>query len=166
MATQAQKEAARKNVEKAREAWKGMSAEERAGRRPEGKERRGPGEGGGGDYYHVAVRDDSGFKTFRTHDVGDSGRVQRVAGQRKSGSWDTVKWLIPKDEAHVENGYLQGDTADVRKVLDRLGSKPRHQEGDRFKAEPRPDLPEEEKPTEAQKRARQENIQKAQEARH
>ena len=115
--------------------------------------------------YHVAVRDKKDFVTFRTQDVGEPGHVQRVAGKRESGSWDTVKWLISKQDAHVEGGKLVPDTEEVSEVLAKLGSEPRHVKGDVFEAEPRPDVPEREKPTPAQRRARSANIKKAQAAR-
>lgn len=124
-----------------------------------------PGTTGKGDYYHIEVRPKKEFTTFRTQDVGEKGGVQRVAGKRGSGSWDTQKWLIGKDEAHMEGDNLVPDTKEAREVLKNLGSKPAHIRGDRFKAKPRENVPEKEKPTPAQKRARQRNIKKAQAAR-
>ena len=112
------------------------------------------------------MRSKEGFATFRTQDVGEPGHVQRVAGKRPSGSWDTVKWLIGKQDAHVADGKLIPDTAEARDVLAKLGSKPVHVRGDRFEAKPRPNVPEREKPTPAQQRARRTNIKKAQAARH
>ena len=41
-----------------------------------------------------------------------------------------------------------------------------HVKADMFEAKPRPNVPEKDKPTEAQKKARKENIKKAQKARH
>jgi hypothetical protein len=129
------------------------------------KTRRKPGSGGTGQYYHIEVREDNDFTTYRTQDVGEPGHVQRVAGKRASGSWATVKWLIDKDDAHVSNGTLVGDTQDAREVISQLRSKPVHVTGDRFKAGPRKDVPERSKPTAAQQRARKSNIKKAQAAR-
>lgn len=163
MAIEEQEQAARKNIEKAQQKWQDMSSRERARAQPEGRERTKPGKKGEGDYYRVVVREKDQFETFRTHDVGDEGGVQRLAGKRSSGSWDTQAWLIEKGDAHIENGYLKADTDDVRKVLGDLESTPRHVEGDIFEAKPRKNVPEKEKPTEAQKKARRENIQKAQE---
>src|SRR5919109_2894251 len=117
MATQRQREAARKNVRKAQAAWKSMSPRQHARAQPEGRKRKKPGTGGEGDYFHVAVRDKKDFVTFRTQDVGEPGHVQRVAGKRESGSWDTVKWLISKGDAHVQGGNLIPDTADAREGL-------------------------------------------------
>jgi hypothetical protein len=165
MATANQKEAAKKNIKKAQAAWQKMSPEERAASQPEGRGRETPGATGEGDYYHIEVRTKEEFKTFRTQDVGEKGGIERVAGHRESGSWDTQKWLISKAQAHVEGGRLVADTADARKVLNELGSEPMHVEGDRFKAKPRTDVPESEKPTPAQQEARAENIKKAQAAR-
>lgn len=132
---------------------------------PEGRERKKPGASGKGDYFHVAVRDKGQFTTFRTHDIGEPGGIQRVAGKRSSGSWDDQKWLIGKEQAHIEKGKLIPDTEDARAVLEALGSEPVHVGGDLFEAKPRVNVPEKDKPT-AQRRAQQQNIRrKAQTAR-
>jgi hypothetical protein len=124
-----------------------------------------PGSTGEGEYYHIEVRPKSEFVSFRTHDVGKKGGIQRVGGQRSSGSWDDQKWLISKEHAHIERGKLVPDTEDAREVLEALGSKPVHLDGDRFKAKPRPNVPEKDKPTPPQRRAQKKNIKKAQAAR-
>jgi len=127
--------------------------------------RKKPGSGGQGDYYHVEVREGDGFETFRTQDVGDAGHLQRVGGKRASGSWATVKWLISKEDAHVEDGKLVGDTKEAKDLIKKLGSQPIQVRGDRFKAQGRRNVPEKSKPTAAQTRARRQNIKKAQSAR-
>jgi hypothetical protein len=127
--------------------------------------RRSPGSSGQGEYYHVEVRPGEDFVTYRTQDVGDPGHIQRVAGKRESGSWATVKWLIDKDDAHVEGDTLVGDTRDAKDVIKKLGSKVTHKSGDRFEAKPRRNVAEKSKPTTAQKKARSQNIKKAQTAR-
>jgi hypothetical protein len=165
MATTQQKRAARKNIKKAQAKWQSMSPRARARAQPEGRARAKPGARGGGDFYHVEVRPKSEFETFRTHDVGKPGGMERVAGKRSSGSWSTQKWLISKKDAHVEDGKLVGDSDDAKKVLRRLGSKVMRVRADRFTAAPRPNVPEKDKPTPAQKRARRRNIAKAQQAR-
>ena len=58
-----------------------------------------------------------------------------------------------------------GDTKEARDLLDKLGSAPVHQSGDQFKASDRPNVPEKNKPTPAQERARSKNIMKAEDAR-
>ena len=125
-----------------------------------------PGSSGEGDFFHIEVRPKGEFKTFRTQDVGKQGGIERVAGKRESGSWATQKWLIGKHHAHIEHGRLVADTEDARQVIEQLGSALHHIEADRFAAKPRHDVPEKDKPTPAQKRARRENIKKAQAARH
>jgi hypothetical protein len=172
MATAKQIAAARRNIKKAQKAWKSMSAKQhakaqpggkgRAKAQPGGKGRAKPGSTGEGEYYHIEVRPKSLFVTFRTHDVGKKGGIQRVGGKRSSGSWDDQKWLISKEYAHIESGKLVPDTEDARKVLNALGSKPVRVSGDRFKAKPRPNVPEKDKPTAAQRKARKSNIKKAQ----
>jgi len=141
------------------------SSREDAGPKPEQKGRAKPGTSGKGKYYHIEVRPKTEFTTFRTQDVGKKGGIQRVAGKRGSGSWDTQKWLIEKDLADMEEGRLIPKTQDAEEIVDALGSTPKHRGGDRFKAKPRPNVPERLKPTKAQKRAQQRNIKKAQAAR-
>jgi hypothetical protein len=166
MATEKQREAARRNIRKAQAAWQSMSHEQHARAQPEGRGRQKPGTTGEGAYYRITVRPKEDFVTFRTHDIGEPGHIQRVGAKRGSGSWDTQAWLISKEDAHVEGGKLIPDTEEAKKVLADLGSKPRHVEGDIFEAKPRPNVPEREKPTPAQRRARSANIKKAQAARH
>jgi hypothetical protein len=127
--------------------------------------RRKPGSTGEDEYYHIEVLPKTDFVTFRTQDVGKRGHIQRVAGKRTSGYWSTVKWLIDKDDAHVQGKKLVPDTKAAKEVIEQLGSEPVHMIGDRFKARPRPNTPEQDKPTPAQKRARSANIKKAQAAR-
>jgi hypothetical protein len=166
MTAQKQRQAARRNIQKAQLVWKSMSSGQHARSQPQGRGRRTPGTKGTGKYYHIAVRSKEDFVTFRTQDVGQAGHVQRVAGKRSTGSWDTIKWLISKSDAHVASGKLVADTAEAKKVLSQLGSTPKHVKGDMFQAAPRRDVPEHEKPTPAQRRARKANIKKAQAARH
>jgi hypothetical protein len=147
MATDKQRQAAKKNIKKAQ---------------PEGRARKKPGTTGEGNYYHVEVRPKDEFTAFRTQDVGDGGHLQRVAGKRSSGSWATVKWLIGKEDAHVEGGKLVPDTRDAKDLIKKLGSEPIRKRGDLFEAKPRRNVPEREKPTAAQQRARRQNIKKAQ----
>ena len=124
--------------------------------------REAPGSGGQGEYFHVEVRPGDDFVTFRTQDVGDPGHIQRVAGKRATGSWATVKWLIGKEDAHIDGDSLVGDTKDAKDVLKQLGSKPVRKKGDLFEASPRRNVAEKSKPTAAQKKARSQNIKKAQ----
>lgn len=129
------------------------------------KERESPGATGKGEFYHIEVRPKEEFKTFRTQDVGEKGGIERVGGKRENGSWDTVKWLVSKEMAHVADGKLVADYKDARDLFDKFGSEPKHIEGDRFEAKARPNIAEKKKPTEAQTKARRENIKKAQSAR-
>ena len=129
------------------------------------KHRRAGGSSGGGEYYHIEIRPGGEFETFRTQDVGKPGHIQRVAGKRSSGYWTTVKWLIGKEDAHIQDKTLIPDTKDAKEVIEKLGSQPVHFLGDRFKARPRRDVPEADKPTPAQQKARRSNIKKAQSAR-
>jgi hypothetical protein len=165
MATEKQRQAAKKNIKKAQSKRKTIASRENARPQPQGRGRQKPGSGGKGNYYHVEVRDGSDFETFRTQDVGDRGHLQRVSGRRSGGSWATVKWLIGKEDAHVEDGRLVGDTKDAKDLLKKLRSRPVQIRGDRFQSRPRRNVRENSKPTAAQQRARRQNIQKAQAAR-
>src|SRR5260221_14664412 len=120
--------------------------------------RKKPGRTGRGDYYHIEVRPAGDFVTFLTQDVGKLGHIQRVAGRRSSGYWATVKWLIGKEDAHLQDNKLVPDTKDAKAVIEQLGSKPVHMIGDRFKASPRGKIPESTKPTLTQQRARRKNV--------
>jgi hypothetical protein len=165
MTTQKQKKAAKKNIKKAQKKWQSMTHRQRAIAQPEGRKRAKPGSKGEGKFYRITVRDKNQFSSFRTDDVGEKGGIERVAGHRKSGSWDTQAWLISKSMAKKVGDTLESKNEDVKKVLDQLGSKPKHVKGDIFEAKPRPNIPEEDKPTKAQRKAREENIKKAQKAR-
>ena len=165
MATEKRRQAAKRKIRKAQSSRKSTSRSQGARSQPERRRRQKPGNTGEGNYYHIEVRPGDEFTTFRTQDVGDPGHVQRVAGRRASGSWSTAKWLISKEDAHMENGRLVGDTRDARDLLKQLGSAPSHLTGDRFEAKDRHNVPENAKPTPAQTRARKQNIKKAQAAR-
>ena len=164
MTTDKQK-AAKENIKKAQRRWQEMTPRERALAQPEGRKRAKPGTKGEGDYFRIVVRPKEEFTTFRYQDVGEKGHILRLAGKRSSGSWDTQVWLISKDDAHIEGDTLVADTDDAREVIQALGSKPKHVEGDIFEAKDKPNVPESKEPTEAQQRARTENIKKAQQAR-
>ncbi len=133
-------------------------------RRRRAKSRAKPGAKGGGRFFHIEVRPSAQFAGFRVQDVGRPGGVERVAGQRANGSWDTAKWLVEKTHAHVEKGRLVADSVEAERLLKQLGSVPLHIGGDRFRAKPRRDIPEGEKPTPAMRRAQLANIKKAQAA--
>ncbi len=165
MATEKQRQAAKKNIKTAQSGWKNMSSREHAKAQPEGRSRKKPGSTSQGKYYRVEVRPKIEFTTFRTQDFGESGHLQRVAGKRLSGSWATASWLISKDDAHIEADRLIGDTKDAKDLLKKLGSQLTRLGGDRFKAKARKNVPERSKPTPAQTVARRENIKKAQAAR-
>ena len=65
----------------------------------------------------------------------------------------------------MEGDTLIPDTEDARSLIEGLGSKPKHVKEDVFEAKDRPNVPESKKPTDAQHKARLENIKKAQQAR-
>lgn len=165
MATEKQRKAAQQNIKKAQTVWKNMTPRQHTLAQPEGRRRAKPGTTGEGDYYRIVVRPKDQFTSFRNQDVGEPGGLQRLAGHRSSGSWDTHAWLIHKDHAHIEGETLVADSDDAKDLLETLGSTPKHEKGDIFTAKDRPNVPEKEKPTQAQQRAQTENIKKAQAAR-
>ncbi len=165
MTSNQQKEAAKENSKKAQQRWQEMTPREHALAQPEGRKRAKPGTKGEGDYFRIVVRPKDEFTTFRYQDVGEKGHILRLAGKRSSGSWDTQAWLISKDDAHLDGATLVADTDDARKLIETLGTKPKHVKGDVFEAKDKPNVPESKKPTEAQQKARLENIKKAQQAR-
>lgn len=91
--------------------------------------------GGRGMFYRIEVRPDGEFKTFRTHDVGESGHVERLAGKRADGTWDTVTWLVNKSDAHISsNDELVIDDPKARTVLKQIRGKILHKKGNVFEA--------------------------------
>jgi hypothetical protein len=162
MPTKKQTAAAKKNVKKAQNVWRSMTHRQRALAQPQGRARRKPGTTGEGAFYRVEVRPKSAFTSFRTQDVGEKGGLERLAGRRKSGSWDTATWLISKDKAHLDaRGQLIIDDKKALSVLEQIDGPIRHVRGDIFKAHPR-NVPEKDKPTLAMKRAQARNLTKAQ----
>ncbi len=162
MATLKQKQAAKKNIKKAQSKWKSMSSRQHALAQPEGKGRVKPGAGGEGNFFRIIVRPKEQFVSFRTQDVGIKGHIERLAGRRSSGSWATQAWLISKQDAHIAGDRLVADTLAAKKVIATLGSEPVRIKVDIFKAKDRRNVPEKEKPTISQRRARSANIKKAQ----
>lgn len=165
MVTQKQRIAAKRNIKKAQQKWQSMSKRQHSLAQPEGRGRKRPG-AGGGNFYRIQIRPKSGFTTFRTQDVGKKGNLERVAGKRSSGSWDTVTWLISKEDAHIKGENLIIDDPKVKTLLKQIRGQIIHKKGDVFTALPRRNVPEREKPTQAQKRAQMRNIRLAQAARH
>jgi hypothetical protein len=130
---------------------------------PRQKTRQRPRRTGAGEYYHIEVLPRTDFVNFQTQAVGRRGHIQRVAGQRSSGYWSTVKWMIDKSDAHVQDNKLVPDTPAAKNVMEQLGSEPVRKLGDLFKARPRPSFLEQPKPT--HRRVRRENTQKSQTSR-
>lgn len=115
---------------------------------------------GEGDYYRIIVRPKWEFADFRYHDVGEKGHIQRLAGLRENGNWDTHAWLIAKTDAHLHGGRIIADSEGAREVLEQLSSEPVQVKEDLFEAHDRINIPERLKPTKAQKKAWAKNIKK------
>lgn len=144
MPTNKQKVAAKKNIKKARQK---------------------PGSTGKGKFFHIEVRPKGEFKTFRIQDVGKKGGLERLAGKRSSGSWDTVSWLVSKEDAKIRNRELIIKDVHAKTVLKNLQGPIIRVKGDIFRAKPKANVPERLKPTPAMKKAQSANIKKAQSAR-
>ena len=87
--------------------------------------------------------------------------AEEFSAARASPHWDDVVWLGENLESRLP--LLERDAAG-KKMFASLGSAPVQVEGDRFRAKPRRDIPEDEKPTPAMRRAQLGNIKKAQAA--
>jgi len=125
-----------------------------------------PGAKGGGRFFRIEVRPAKQFVLFRVQTLGGGpDGIERVAGRRADGSWDTAAWLIGKSHAHIARRRLIPDSEAADKLLARLGSRPVQIGGDRFRAKPHRNIPERGKPTPAMWRAWLANIKKAQAAR-
>ncbi len=125
--------------------------------------RKSPGMGGKGKFYRIEIRPKNQFVIFRAQDVGEKGGLERISGRRKDGGWDTVSWLVSKEDAHMnEKGELIIDDVKARTVLRQFRGKIMHVKGDIFEAEPRKNTPEGNKPTLSQRHARKSAIRKAQ----
>lgn len=123
-----------------------------------------PGSTGEGHFYHIVIRPKDQFARFRVQDVGQRGGLERVAGQRPDGSWDTQAWLVAKTDAVVLGGKLVLKTAGARTLLKQIDGAITHVRGDIWHAHPK-HVPEHEKPTEAQREAWNANLMKAHAAR-
>ncbi len=94
------------------------------------KTRTEPGNTGEGKYFRIIVQPKERFTTFRNQDVGKPGGLQRLAGRRKGGSWDTHAWLVSKEDAHREGDTLVADSKDAKDLLQTLDNSPAHKTGD------------------------------------
>ena len=129
--------------------------------------RKKPGTGPDAGFYRIEVRPSRQFNSFRTQDLGGKGGLERIAGHRSSGSWDTQAWLVSKESAHVTaSGELIIDSVKDRKAIEKaISGKIRRLKSGIFTAHPAKNIPESAKPTAAMRRAERENIKKAQAAR-
>lgn len=162
MTTSKQKTAAKKNIKKAQAKWKSMTHRQHALAQPQGRNRKKPGSTGQGKFFRIEIRPKSEFKTFRIQDVGKKGGLERLAGKRSSGSWDTMAWLVSKEDAKIKNRELVIKDIHAKTVLKSLQGPIIRVKGDIFKAKPRANVPERLKPTLAMQKAQKANIKKAQ----
>jgi len=86
-------------------------------------------------FYEIQVRPKRGFVRFKTYS-GSPGHLERLVGKRSTGTWDTVAWLVAKEDAHITGGQLVIDEQKARSVLQKLVGPIVHQEGDTCIARP------------------------------
>lgn len=110
------------------------------------KQRKNPG-AGGGKFYRIEVKPKKEYKKIRTEDVGDKGHLERLAGKKEDGSWDTITWLISKEDAHLEGKKLIIDNPKAKSVLKQISGPIKHTKDDVFKASPRKNISKKQKPT-------------------
>lgn len=87
-----------------------------------------------GGFYYIEVRPKAVYKNFRAHCTDEKDGIERVAGQREDGTWETVTWLVSKEMAHIENGRLVADHPNAKELFDKLGAEPKQIEDNRFEA--------------------------------
>lgn len=92
-----------------------------------------PGTKGTGKFYRIVVHPKDLFVKFRNQDVGKPGGLERVAGQRQDGRWDTQAWLISKDDAHVKNDTLEPDSDEAKELLEKLDGELENEKADIFR---------------------------------
>jgi hypothetical protein len=127
--------------------------------------RKKPGTTGKGRFFRIVVRPKEEFSSFRVQDVGSAGHLERLAGHRPSGSWDTVSWLVSKEDAHIAGDKLVITNKKVKEAIEKgTSGKIVHVKADIFHAHPRKNVAEKDKPTKAMKAAQKKNIKKAQAA--
>lgn len=108
--------------------------------------RKAPGTSGKGKFFRIVVRPKQEFKSFRIQDVGSKGHLERLAGHRSSGSWDTVSWLVSKDDAHITGDKLVITNKKVKEAIEKgTSGKIVHVRADIFHAHPRKNVPEKSK---------------------
>lgn len=98
------------------------------------KKRAAPGTKGTGNFYRITIRPKSEFVSFRNHDIGRAGHIERIAGKRADGAWDTQCWLVDKKDAKIEGGYLIGNNDDVKNLFLKFENSPKHIREDLFSA--------------------------------
>ncbi len=101
------------------------------------RKRKAPGTGGKGRFYRVEINPKKRFSSFRTQDVGKPGSLERVAGRRKNGDWDTAAWLVEKGSAHVDGNRLVVDEPQAKSLLKQVREPITREKGDVFSAKPR-----------------------------
>lgn len=88
-------------------------------------------------FFHIEILPKQIYKRFRRRDVDEKVGIASVDGQLSSGEWETVKWIVSSEIAHVENGELVADNNDAQELLDKIGFVPQHIEGNRYGAKAR-----------------------------
>lgn len=94
-----------------------------------------PGAGGTGDFYHIELHPKTEYVTFRTQDVGERGGLERLAGQKPDGSWETAAWLVAKSCAQVNaQGHLVITDEKAQSILNQITEPIVQVKGDIFRS--------------------------------
>ena len=124
MATEKQRAAARRNIRKAQAAWQAMSHRQHARAQPEGRARKKPGTGEGGDYYHVRVRptlrDIAAHRLQRRYGVDLDGEAARARELVPSEAWEIVRPDRPMPADRLARGPSLEEQRIVLEELERL----------------------------------------------
>jgi len=92
-----------------------------------------PGTTGEGNFYRIVIRPKSQFILFRNHDVGGIGHIERIAGKRSDGTWDTQCWLVDKKDAKIIDNHLTSKIDSVKELFSTFEHPPEFVKGDIFK---------------------------------
>lgn len=74
------------------------------------------------DFYLIIVRPKAEFVAFRFCGCGHSNRNHQLEGQTGQGNWNTQAWYISKNEAHIDEEKLVGDSEEAKSIISSLKS--------------------------------------------
>jgi hypothetical protein len=121
-------------VKQAQKIWRNMTSDQH-NTTPEGQGRTSQSEHeSAGSFFRITVRPKEQYVSFRNYNVDGSSGLIRVAGRKRSGTWDTHAWLLSKDSAHQEDDYLLAETEEARNLFSGFSDYPTRVAGDEYEA--------------------------------